>query len=70
MAQKTILQIMIKVGQIWRTRSGALVIVTKDRGEGLTWRWALSNSQIADSAGRVAMVDGATDPHDLVELVD
>jgi hypothetical protein len=54
----------IKLGQRWVTRSGAIVTVVVDRYERFPangWRWALTNDQIADEAGRVSM---AGLPHD------
>lgn len=57
----------IQVGQQWRMRNGEMVRVTADRGEGLTWRWALSNGQIADENGLVGF-GGVEDPHDLMQL--
>lgn len=58
----------IRVGQQWRMRGGGLVTVTFDRGDDQRWRWALSNSHIADENGCVGL-NGKPDPCDLVELV-
>jgi hypothetical protein len=60
----------IAVGQTWATRDGSTVEVTYDRSNVLgpcQWRWALSNSNIADEDGRVSMSD-VGHPSDLVRL--
>lgn len=64
----------IQVGQVWRTRGGAFVRITRDRGpEAINpcWRWALSNSFIAhEDDGRVELEPGWKHHSDLVELVE
>lgn len=62
----------IQVGQHWKTRSGDIVRVTKDRAEyhqGQRWRWALSNGEIADERGLVNYdgTEGASS--DLLQLL-
>lgn len=62
----------IAVGQQWKTRSGRIVRVTFDRGSenaGARWRWALSNSDIADTDGRID-INGNDHPGDLVERLE
>lgn len=55
-------RIAIKLGQLWRARSGAELWVSADRQEGHsgwpgvdTWRWALSNGEIVNTEGRCGL---------------
>lgn len=62
----------IQVGQHWKTRSGDIVRVTKDRtefDEGNRWRWALSNGEIVDEDGQANINKQATHPSDLIKLL-
>lgn len=62
----------IRVGQHWRTRSGTVVRVTKDRSEHAVvprWRWSLSNGHIVDDSGNAHIEPLASHPSDLVQLL-
>lgn len=59
----------IAVGQLWVTRSGKEVRVTCDRGEDQRWRWALSNSHIANDTGQVDLNE-RPHPSDLMHVID
>ncbi len=61
------------IGQSWRTRGGAVVRITADRGDATVngWRWATSNDELAhEDDGRISFTPGREHKNDLVELIE
>ncbi len=60
------------IGQQWKTRGGAVVRITADRGDFAVngWRWATSNDELVhEDDGRVCFTPGGEHKNDLMELV-